>query len=111
VGSCGFIYFKHRLKCILVKYNVIAISRISAQFGTPVHEVGHCLGLFHEQQRSDRDDYVQIMFKDLVGGENEFVKNPFSKDDFLPYDFNSLMHYGPKVRNSHLMLTDTYIQL
>jgi hypothetical protein len=33
---------------------------ISELYGTSLHELGHCLGLWHEHQRYDRDQYIQV---------------------------------------------------
>jgi len=58
------------------------------------HEIGHALGLAHEQSRSDRDTYVEILFNNIRSGtENNFQKR--STTNHSPYDFRSIMHYGP----------------
>ncbi|XP_041845279.1 low choriolytic enzyme-like [Melanotaenia boesemani] len=60
---------------------------------TVQHEVLHALGFHHEQERSDRDEYIRILFENI---EPEF-KNNFDKVETnnlkTPYDFNSVMQY------------------
>lgn len=65
--------------------------------GTVIHEMLHCLGFFHEQNRPDRDDYVKIIKANIKKGhEHNFLKvlPPVIQTQGLPYDYNSLTHYG-----------------
>ncbi|MBM3807820.1 MAG: hypothetical protein FJW22_06445 [Acidimicrobiia bacterium] len=65
----------------------------AASLGIVYHELGHLLGLYHEQSRADRDDYVEI---DLSNVQANAVGN-FTKLTFPvigAYDFESVMHYS-----------------
>lgn len=66
--------------------------------GNIMHEIGHIVGLFHETSRSDRDDFVEI-FWDLIDPlkRDQFCKVNTVHDnvDLGPYDYGSIMHYGP----------------
>jgi hypothetical protein len=57
------------------------------------HELGHALGLFHEQSRSDRDNYVDIVEENITAG-NEFNFDLEMSDNIGEYDFLSVMHYA-----------------
>ena len=65
-----------------------------------LHELGHALGLIHEHQRPDRDDYVTINFSNLrpSGRSNlEKVSRSAVNNHGVAYDLTSIMHYGPRV--------------
>uniref|UniRef100_A0A8C9S0H0 Meprin A subunit n=1 Tax=Scleropages formosus TaxID=113540 RepID=A0A8C9S0H0_SCLFO len=62
------------------------------------HELLHALGFYHEQSRTDRDDYVKIWWDQIIEGkEHNFVKyaDDFITDLNTPYDYESIMHYRP----------------
>jgi Astacin (Peptidase family M12A) len=69
--------------------------------GTPeiarvAHELGHAIGLFHEQQRLDRDAMVGVS----AAAIRDEARNYARLDNELmvgPYDFGSLMHYSVNV--------------
>ncbi len=60
-----------------------------------VHELGHALGLWHEQSRADRNTYITVHL-DRVEEGKEHNFDIHSSDGYIigPYDFDSLMHYG-----------------
>jgi len=63
--------------------------------GTTMHEIGHSIGLFHEQSRPDRDRYVTIHFGNVMRGMGynfNIQRNINSLG--TPYDLASMMHYS-----------------
>jgi len=68
------------------------------------HELLHVLGLFHEQNRPDRDDYIQVLWEN-IDEENwaQFEKfsvssYPFNLQDLneFPFEFETIMLYDSK---------------
>ncbi|XP_064646852.1 uncharacterized protein LOC135499821 [Lineus longissimus] len=61
-----------------------------------IHELYHALGFWHEMSRPDRDDYIEIIWKNVQPGEGnkfQFQKAGTSTFSGYPYDYLSIMHY------------------
>lgn len=64
--------------------------------GTVAHELGHVIGLVHEHQRRDRDQYVRIEWDHIADGDkHDFEMFPCANID-APFDYNSIMMYPSK---------------
>ncbi|XP_060065098.1 blastula protease 10-like [Ylistrum balloti] len=78
-----------------------------------IHELGHAIGMLHTMERNDRDTYITVQYENI---------NPDSRWNYdtvamkgrtypyhgTPYDYKSIMHYGPKywsVNGKPAMLT------
>lgn len=60
--------------------------------GRIVHEIGHAIGFFHEQGRSDRNQHIIVNLEN-TGFDSQF--NIATEGvDYGPFDFNSVMMYG-----------------
>jgi hypothetical protein len=62
--------------------------------GTLRHEMLHTIGVWHEQSRGDRDQFIDL-HDECMDGEGGNYDLHDESADVGPYDFKSLMHYGP----------------
>ena len=98
-------------------YRTINGIRFNQFNRTMRHELGHILGLIHEHQRDDRNNYI---YRGVVphdnsitgggysvtggcSGENssQFDIWPHGTDDLTTYDYDSVMHYWDDGRNCY----------
>lgn len=62
-----------------------------------LHELGHALGIGHEHQRPDRDNYIQILKENIsdpfLGLNTKMNFSTQNGETLVAYDFLSIMHY------------------
>ncbi len=83
-----------------------------------LHELGHIIGLMHEHQRPDRDNYISVRWDNIpLEDRTQFMY--MEPDTYVyyeyPYDYNSIMHYddpyyidghGHQIGSSTISTTD-----
>lgn len=79
----------------------------ACSLGNVIHEIGHSVGFWHHQAKSNRDDYVEILWENIEPGADgicgtgdpgdrcsQFEKHEDDGDDIDQwYDYESIMHY------------------
>ncbi len=66
-----------------------------ASEGNIIHEIFHAAGMFHEQSRCDRDNYVAVRWGNISSGNSHNFNKRCDGMDAYGYNFSSIMHYGP----------------
>ncbi|XP_033749014.1 uncharacterized protein LOC117333703 [Pecten maximus] len=79
------------------KQQMVGLAKPCRKRSIILHEIGHAIGMFHEQARPDRDEYISILYNHILPP----VRFNFQKIDpeqttnySIAYDYLSIMHYG-----------------
>jgi len=91
-GSRGFIRLGTRATAVVI-----------------IHEIGHTLGYIHEQNRSDRDNYIIVNFQNIQDNAvDQFFKSNSATLVTSQFDISSTMMYGSYTfsKNGRPTITD-----
>ena len=75
----------------------VTLGQYCVHFATVVHELGHAVGFYHEHNRPDRDEHIEVRFNNVVSGlSSAFNKARPGSTKLLGYgyDYASIMHYS-----------------
>ncbi len=75
---------------------------IGGNFGGTAHEFGHAMGLIHEQQRPDRDNFVMFNVDPSKNGD---LAKSYGGKILGMYDLSSIMHYASDTAGTKSMVS------
>lgn len=82
----------------------------NCSIGSVAHEIFHAAGLFHEQSREDRNNFITVHLENVEAGkEHNFDRHVSDGTDYSNYDYGSIMHYGPTAFSKNGLPTITVI--
>ena len=75
----------------------ISIGKNCDKFGIVVHELGHVVGFWHEHTRPDRDNHVQIVFKNILPGKTSHLLQYYSRVDMSSEKYRYVCNLRPTI--------------
>ncbi|VDN54905.1 unnamed protein product [Dracunculus medinensis] len=75
---------------------VLSLDNGCMEYTTIIHEMMHVVGFYHEHERWDRDNYIDIIWQNIdKAAFDQFGKVDLSKTSYYgqPYDYQSILHY------------------
>lgn len=102
-GQSNYVYFTSGSGCssyvgmIGGRQNITLSSSCST--GNTIHEIGHAVGLWHEQSRADRNNYITVHYDNVKSGTEHnfhtYDQGGFDGDEYTSsLDLGSIMMYG-----------------
>ena len=80
--------------------NYVDVFFLIFQKGLYLHEIGHAIGLVHEHQLPNRDQYIEILYQNVEPSMRIWF-NKYASQEVdqmkVPYEYSSVMHYGVTV--------------
>lgn len=89
----------------------VSIGLGCANLNVVVHEIGHVLGFYHEQSRSDRDSYINIVWENVQEGYGPQFRLERDENYNIPYDLLSTMQYPQWAFSKQLFEKNTIVAL
>ena len=74
----------------------LSISPFCTHLGGVAHELGHALGLLHQENRKNRNKFVRILYDNIRDGTTSFFDKISTNSYSVPYDLTSVMHSRSK---------------
>jgi astacin len=71
----------------------IILDEAGCSLGAVIHEIGHALGLLHEQSRADRNTWLTLLYENIDSVTYSQFSQTRTARDVGYYDYGSIMHY------------------